>query len=214
MTQLPPTILVNPGDLVEDPTNANEMSDADFAALCNTISTVGFLQPVLVVLRDGVYYVVDGHHRRRAAVKLGMPEISAILWDGSAEMLKVVQLGMNRIRGDFNLTRVSENLAELIEQGWSAAQLGITGFSDSEIAALLEATVREVEEHVLEGANAAPAAPPEQPPASVSLEVEFVDATAMRKAKRALKRIAKEIGQEDDLSAALLHLLKEHDDDN
>lgn len=214
--RLYPTIIVDVDMLVEDETNANEMSEEDFGALCRSIEHVGFLQPLLVV--EGYddsgslkYNIIDGHHRKRAAVKLGMGKVTAILWDGTDAMLKAVQLGMNRIRGDFNLTKVSEDMARLVEQGWDAAQLAITGFSDAEISSLLDATVSAAEESALEGANAAPAEPAQGPESGGVLEIAFTDKNAMGKAKRALKRRATELGDVSDLGAALLDLLEDNE---
>ena len=54
-------------------------SEESIAALADSIKQYGILQPVLVRPKDGIYQIVAGERRWRAARMLGMDEIPVII---------------------------------------------------------------------------------------------------------------------------------------
>lgn len=206
MNPLPPVIEVNPADLVEDPDNANSMSPEDFALLVHSIRTVGFLQPILIKPPNTI---VDGHHRKRAALEAGLTKVTAVLWDGTEEMRQVVSLGMNRIRGELDLGAVARRVTELAEQGWSMAQLTLTGFSVPDLEELVKSSQPENEDVLAQGVNTGASDPePDSSPRPFLLELMFSSSEELQKVKRRLRR---EAGKGRELSEGLLKLLDERE---
>lgn len=73
--------VVTPGNLVRTseliPTHGMTMSRAEFSALTQDIARQGIKFPVHFVELNGRKYIVDGHHRVRAARQLGLELIPA-----------------------------------------------------------------------------------------------------------------------------------------
>lgn len=120
--------------------NPNVMREDDFARLRTNIQREGFLQPILVRRVPGgdppLWDVIDGAHRLRAAVEIGLRDVPCVVLpaDYPDDKARLLQIGMNRLRGQLDLTEVAGVLAEL-----DGADLALSGFSDSEIAGLLAA---------------------------------------------------------------------------
>lgn len=207
-----PHFQIKISDLVGTPDeqNANKMSDEDFALLVNSIDQNGFLQDILVQRRpDGKWDIVDGNHRVKAAKKAGYTAVTAIEWDGTAEMKRVLGLSMNRLRGDLNLGIAARTMNELADAGWTAQELTLTGFSVDDIEKLLKTAVASAEE-ILEG-QAGELVEPAEPTESEGpfiLELVFADKAEMQKAKRGLRKV---VGKGRELSEALLVLLNSKD---
>lgn len=207
-------IRVRESDLIEDPANPNKMTKDEFAALCANVKEHGFWQPILVKIIKGGgdvgYQIVDGHHRARAAWAAGYEMIPALVWDGTEEMRRAFAVGMNKIRGELDLGEVSAIVQDLAENGWSKADMAVTGFTDDELDALLKAAQPENTEDVLAGSSPnsdEDDSPPAKPRPHV-LELTFGSADDLKKAKRALRRAA---GKGKELGDGLLVLLGQTD---
>lgn len=124
--------------LVDEPrSNPNSMPDREFGLLVHSIESEGFLQPVLVRQVGERYVLVDGVHRVRAARQVGIGQVPAVVLpeDYPEDKARLVQIGMNRLRGDLDLYAVARTLEEL---DGSEYDLELSGFSEDEIAALLQ----------------------------------------------------------------------------
>ncbi|CAI6064415.1 nucleoid occlusion protein [Cohnella sp. JJ-181] len=69
-------------DIVPSPYQPRSVFDDDrIDELCQTIKTLGIIQPIVVRVRDGKYELIAGERRWRAVTKLGMEHIPAIVRD-------------------------------------------------------------------------------------------------------------------------------------
>ena len=199
------------------PTNPNVMDAAHFDALVAGIKAEGFLQPILVRQLEGPvpdFEIVDGHHRVRAAEKAGMTVIPAVIADPSmsAEAARLQAIGMNKRRGELDLTEVGKAFADLHGAGWSVEALALTGFTENEVADLLTSVSTDVDSALAKDISIpsggfedddgedTPTAKP------FLLEIHFTDRDEFKRAKKGLKRAA---GKGKELSRGLMVLLGE-----
>jgi ParB/RepB/Spo0J family partition protein len=176
--------------------NPNRMSASGYAALVESIRTRGFLQPILVrpiyAPADG-FEIVDGAHRWRAAGEVGFDDVPCVVLeegDNAEEIAAALQIGMNRLRGELDLTEVGEVLAELAKKGWGPEELAITGFDSSEIDELIASVSGEDTRSILAGSDAELPGEDEKPdeaPAVFTIEIELPSRADLVRAKRALR---------------------------
>lgn len=189
--------------------NPNKLEDARYAGLKALMAVEGCLQPILVFeLPNKKFKIVDGHHRFWIVQELGVKSISCIIADVE-DKAQALALAMNRLRGELDLTLSAEIMREVfVETGWSGAQLALnTGFTEQEVAGLLESAKTYGDVDLTEmGAGAPPEdnmAPPDRP---FVLEISFTNKDDMRLARKKLKKAA---GKGGDLGTGLLHVLGE-----
>jgi ParB-like chromosome segregation protein Spo0J len=174
---------------------------------------VGFLQPVLAEENDlGELTIVDGVHRVRAAMDLGLASVPVIVGDfrDNPELARIVQIGMNKMRGELDLAAVAHQVADLATAGWSIPDLQLIGFSEGELEDLLASTRRRDQEVLggsLGGSPETTAADEEDAASGTkpfTLELVFAKKTELARAKKGLRKAA---GRGRDLSEGLLRLL-------
>lgn len=146
-TVLPMTVRLSPESVRLPSGNPNRMDGDEYDALVASIRKNGFLQPILVRMAAGiddpadseVFDLIDGEHRLRAAVEIGLPEVLAVVvpHDVSDDVVRVLRIGMNRLRGQLDVSAVAREFRDLVDHGWSVADLETTGFDASSIDALL-----------------------------------------------------------------------------
>ena len=199
------------------PTNPNVMDAAHFDALVAGIKAEGVLQPILVRQLEGAvpdFEIVDGHHRVRAAEKAGMTVIPSVIaapgMDAAAARLQAI--GMNKRRGELDLTEVGRAFADLHGAGWTVEALSLTGFTENEVGDLLRSVSQDVDRALAKDISIpsgsfeadddddVPTAKP------FLLEILFTDRSEFKAAKKGLKRAA---GKGKDLARGLMVLLGE-----
>lgn len=191
--------------LDENPNNPNSMDPELFDSFCDVIKKIGFRQPIVCTPRDDRYLIIDGAHRLRAALRLGMPHVSAVVIEDVSQAEAMVELiSANRHRGTMDLSRVGACLAELAEQGYDAEALRTTGLSVEEISSLIEAANMPASD--LPDPADVPDMDPDPEPADklYVLEISFATRADLNTAKKALKHAA---GTSKDLSVGLLAVL-------
>lgn len=220
---LPRPMIVPIGDLLpryarrED--NPNKLGEDQFALLCAAIKEEGFLQPILVteLAESGpsgeTYRIEDGHHRWWAAREVGLASISIVLKEAGARAFnehearaRLLGIGMNRIRGEVDLTVAAGVIAEvqavLDLQPMELSML--TGFSTAELDTLLAST-DDVPDLLKEADEIPETGETDENPVFV-LEINFTDRKAFTRAKKQLRKTGK-----GDLAAGLLALLGEEE---
>lgn len=103
-------------DIIPSPYQPRSVFDEDrIDELCQTIRTHGLIQPIVVRVRDGQYELIAGERRLRAAKKIGMTTIPAIVRDFNDSQTASIALIENLQRE--NLTSIEEAVAyqQLIE---------------------------------------------------------------------------------------------------
>jgi len=208
-------LTLDPATLVEMPGNENVMDPSVYRSLVRFIRERGFKEPILVrLLPDGRHGIVGGVHRRRAAVELGLPLVPCDLDETikTDEEAKIVRIGMNRHRGDLDLSAVGRTLAEIIAEGVPINEATLSGYSEEEVRALVEsARGGPSPDELMAGA------PPPPPPQEreddggagktvVVLEVPFSQKQDHDRARRALRRAGG-----GDLARGLLSLIDGED---
>ena len=165
-TKTPPTMTVEEvpiDELRPDPANPRRISTEQLEALTRSLKEYGFVQPVLARREDKT--VIGGHQRLLAARRLGYREVPVIFLDLTLEQARVLNLGLNKISGDWDQELLARLLADL--KPVSEIDLALTGFSEDELAKLLKSLdLREKKERAedfdldaaLEAARAAPRA--------------------------------------------------------
>lgn len=192
-----------PSRIDPSPNNPNRMEPERYAALVENMRRFGFLQPALIRAnpKDRKRFIsCDGHHRVQAATEIGFASIPVVVAQMTEEEANALQIGMNRLRGELDLSATASILDSLKEAGWGAADLGVLGFSLEEVGDLLSSL--DSDPDILPQSIDAP--DDDAPPSRFVLELEFDSAEQMRAAKRALKRAA---GKGEPLSRGLLRLL-------
>ena len=112
-------------------------NDAAVDQMCGAIKEFGFRIPI-VARSDGT--VVDGHLRLKAAQRLGLTDVPVALADDLTEaQIKAFRLLANRSAtwADWDNDLLALELEDLKFEGFD---LGLTGFADLELAALLAET--------------------------------------------------------------------------
>jgi len=196
-------------DLREPEANPNQMSAEAFGLLVHGIECEGFLQPVLARDQgDGTLRIVDGVHRARAAKAVGMTHVPAVVLppEYPVEKERLLQIAMNRLRGELDLTQVAATFAELL-RGLEDVDLTLSGFGQHEIDALVRATadinatdlLNESARDISIGKGGG-----DEDAGVFELLVQFRTADELKAVKRALKKAA---GKNKTLGEALLSVL-------
>jgi ParB-like chromosome segregation protein Spo0J len=121
--------------------NPNRQSQHDFDLLLASMREDGFTQPIVVVKHadlPGDYTIVDGEHRHRAAVTLGMDEVPVAVAPMTLEQAKIATLRHNRARGSEDIELTGALLRDLEALGaldWAADSLDL---DDAELRLLLD----------------------------------------------------------------------------
>lgn len=192
-------------DLVDSPDfNPNSMGAQEFETLCSLIEAEGFLQPILVKETSKKrYIVVDGDHRSRAAKRLGMTAIPAVVLpkNYSASKSKLLQLAMNQLRGTLELSDVAKSLQDIISAGDIDATL--SGFNQEQINQLLESIAEPDFSDMLSPSEEKPKSGRPEKIDTYVLEIPFETSSQLKAAKKKLKA-ADDSG---DLTLGLLNIL-------
>lgn len=198
-------VLLDPKQIFPSDNNPNRLSPDKFEMLVGAIRRFGFLSPILVRERkDGVgHIVVDGHHRLRAAQEIGLTEIPAVVINKDEAESDALQIGMNRLRGDLDLTATAQILDRLrVDEGWTDEELSVLGFTEDELTALLSDELLADE---IPGSMEIPSSDENENPLPFVLELEFETREDLKEAKRKLKKAA---GAAGSLAAGLLNVLR------
>lgn len=186
--------------------NPNRMDSEKYGLLVKAIERFGFLSPILI--RQHVeaeapfeYQVIDGHHRLRAAQDLKLDQIPAVLVKSDDDEMNALQIGMNRLRGELDLSMTSQIMLELKSANWSMEDLSHLGFTTDELDVMLstEVDLEEFPESIEAPADGVTSDKP------FLLELEFESHEDFKEAKRKLKKAA---GKTGTLSDGLLRVLR------
>ena len=109
--------------------------DKQYEAIRHSIEAYGFVEPLVVNVRDGKNILVGGHQRYKILTAAGEQETEAVVVDLDAQQERALNLAMNKIDGDWDNGKLKDLLAEIGEE--EAVQIG---FSHEEFADLLRET--------------------------------------------------------------------------
>lgn len=187
--------------------NPNHLPADKLKLLSAAMEQYGFLQPILVRERENTFQVLDGHHRIEAARKAGFTQIQAVVLPETADFRAIGHaIGLNRLRGDFDITTAAELMGMMQQQAdLDAAQISLlTGFTTKEVEALLQTDLHATAE-LLDAVASAPDL--EEEPKKMRpfvLELQFENKEMFQRVKRALKKAS---GAGQDYAEGLINVL-------
>jgi len=88
--------------LIAHPDNPNRMAKNNFIRLTRNIKKTGNYEPVVArphPSRDGMFEIINGHHRRKALEQLGYDKIDAVVWDLDDSQTDLLLATLNRLTG-------------------------------------------------------------------------------------------------------------------
>lgn len=109
--------------------------DKQYEAIRHSIEAYGFVEPIVVNVRDGKNILVGGHQRYKILTEAGEQETEAVVVDLDAQQERALNLALNKIDGEWDNGKLKDLLAEIGEG--EAVQIG---FSHEEFADLLRET--------------------------------------------------------------------------
>lgn len=200
LASLPTHAIVEPRD------NPNRMSDVTYQRLRRAIQSEGLNSTVVVRdLGGGLYEIVDGCHRVRAARDLALEYVAAWVYPpGTLDdaKAKALQIGFNALTGEPDLTAVAQALAEydLLGQGL----LDLAGYGQLDAQALM-AALEPVDLTELTMAPQGTGGDQEdtKPPKPFELTLAFESAAQLAQVRKVLRKAA---GKGGDLAAGLLRV--------
>lgn len=117
-------VLVKLEHLKPNPWNPNKVMKPEMDLLELSIKKSGFCFPLVVIKEnDTSYMIVDGFHRHLVAKKLKMEYVPVVILDEPVNELMNATIRFNRARGTHQIDRMSNIVAELIEQGCSGEEI-------------------------------------------------------------------------------------------
>lgn len=93
--------------------NPNVLDGKGYAFLVKEIEKRGMVQPILV---DKEYVIIDGEHRWRASMQLGLKEVDVVVVDMDALEAQIALINMNMIKGEFDPSKLGLMIEGIIDQ--------------------------------------------------------------------------------------------------
>lgn len=122
-------------DLKPSPKNPRKHTQKQIDLLVKNIERFGFLDPILV--QKSTNYIVCGHARLKALIKMGETHADVFVWDVSDEDAMAHMIASNYISGmsEWDIPFVKDCLAELDGRSYPVDH---TGFSDVNVDCLFD----------------------------------------------------------------------------
>lgn len=105
--------------------------DEEYKRLKRSIEVFGYVEPIIWNERTG--NIVGGHQRLKILISQGYKEIEVSCIDVSEEDEKVLNVSLNKIKGRWDIEKLSDILREFDE----VDSIGLTGFEERELESLL-----------------------------------------------------------------------------
>lgn len=125
---------VNIAELKHAPYNPRRISEEQMAMLQKSLTTFGFVDPIVVNRRNQV--IVGGHQRVIAWAALGHQTLPVVYVDLDEAQERALNLALNKTGGEFDLDKLKDLIFELGELGFDDFEL--TGFNAAELDALCQ----------------------------------------------------------------------------
>ena len=104
--------------------------DADYDSLAASMDAFGYLEPIVINVRDGANTVISGHQRLKVLLAAGESEATCVLVDFDKTTEKAANLAMNKIKGDWDFTALADILQDLDTGDFD---MNLTGFGEGEL---------------------------------------------------------------------------------
>lgn len=117
-----------------NPRKMLQPGDPEFESLCRSIETFGYVDMIVVNIRDGKRTIVSGHQRASCLRYLNRSEVECIIVDLDDAKEKALNVAMNKISGEWDKEKLKELLKDLDLSGFD---MTLTGFDDEELRSLI-----------------------------------------------------------------------------
>lgn len=96
------------------PYNPRRIDDEALAGLDNSLTTIQYLQHIVVNVRDDRNIILGGHQRFKVLLRHGIEEADCVVVDVDEDMEKVINITLNNpeISGQWDLDKLEKLLAE------------------------------------------------------------------------------------------------------
>lgn len=129
------TKMMKIADLKAAEYNPRKISDVELEKLKESIRQYGVVEPVVVNTHEGrENVIVGGHQTVRACEQVDVHEVPCVMVSLDPTRERLLNLGLNKIKGKWENGLLSELMVSLNEEG---AELGLSGFDETEIARLV-----------------------------------------------------------------------------
>jgi DNA modification methylase len=111
--------------------NPRIIPDHQMQALKKNIERFGIVDPIIVNRSNTI---IGGHQRAAAAKQLGLKQVPIVRLNLKGKGLKVLNLALNRISGDWD----NEKLAPILQELAALPEFNLTGFNQQEANIIIE----------------------------------------------------------------------------
>ena len=108
--------------------------DPEYQKLKKSIATFGYVEPL--VWNERTKTLISGHQRLKILIEQGLTEVECSVVDFSLEQEKACNVALNKIRGEWDESKLTELLNDL--QEIPNFDIELTGFDTYEISELLD----------------------------------------------------------------------------
>lgn len=133
-------MVVDVDKLTPNPWNPNKMSPEMYAKELNSLRRFGFVSPIIIrTTSDGTWQIIDGEHRWRAAMELGITKVP--VWEVgriSDPDAKQLTIALNRLHGEDDPQKLRDLLRDLATSEPLPALLEVMPWSKAEFSKLAE----------------------------------------------------------------------------
>ena len=108
--------------------------DPEFERLCRSIKEFGYVELILVNVRDGKNTIIHGHQRWSCLTHLGWQEAECLTVDLDEPEEKALNIAMNKISGEWDMEKLKAVLKDIDLSDLDAT---LTGFPEEELGGLI-----------------------------------------------------------------------------
>ena len=108
--------------------------DPEFERLCRSLKEFGYVEFILVNVRDGANTIIHGHQRWACLKHLGEESVECLTVDLDEPEEKALNIAMNKISGEWDLDKLKALLKDIDLSGLDAT---LTGFPEEELGGLI-----------------------------------------------------------------------------
>jgi len=110
----PEIVWLSPDMLVPNKWNPNKMDAFMYARAIESIKEFGFIDPITARPSKGKYEIIDGEHRWKAAIDLGLTLIPVFVLELSDSKARKLTILLNELRGSADPASMGELLKTLL----------------------------------------------------------------------------------------------------
>lgn len=106
--------------------------DDEIAELAASIKSVGVLEPLIVVRKDGAFLLVAGHRRIAAAALAGLSQVPVSITEADESVVKEISFAENFFRRNLSAVEQAAAIRESVDEGSMSIEQLAKGFHRSQ----------------------------------------------------------------------------------